>query len=807
MVSILDRCGPALTYVLHSKFGCTAVLHGVDAGAMKFKKPVFKQETVHSDSSDARKSVQPFIELCGAYHETLREARRWYLDSLYPASKNVITIHNNFIQHFGQREFEELLSLQTKREVSIKENFKDGRFGLTIQGASRGFKAAVLEVEALCCKVQEDFAKEELSLMGLQSPISSPRKPVDDNSSDYKERQQHFPGLQIVRVEKVENKALKQVFDLRKRQLQVSTPSQRMYQRLPVQFCDLLSRVGFQMEFTPPDEQHLGEGIYFSSSVHGAERLWKGSADQEYLYFIEAQVLTGKSIVGCPGLIVPPPFASDPLTLYDSVKGGGDTWVIFNGHQALPEYLITCNKPTYVKPHALFNWGKAEKPQKNEDIVIEGMEVDPAVFHVSSKLDHWIKDLNLKEPESSSSIAHDAVYQSESLRQRIHDMRIKDLNLKEPESSSIAHDAVYQSESLRQRIHDMRIKDLNLKEPESSSIAHDAVYQSKSLRHHIHDMRIKDLNLKEPESSSIAHDAVYQSKSLSHHIHDMRIKEILRKARDKKSFNRNITAPWQQQPGGQPQTFHPIHNSHLQQALERKQSHVEVSVRRKMFTFTRAANNTSTNSPQSRQIDKSAAQPIESLPRHWDAMPANTSCLSCLIQPGSPEHNAVLKLFRDTCHNKVIQIERIQNPTLWRSLQIKKHDMELRNGHQKNEKRLFHGTCHTTINHINNHGFNRSFAGKNATAFGNGTYFAVAASYSARSTYSRPDRQGQKYMYLCRVLTGDFTAGRHGMTVPPAKSTTTVELYNSVTDNPSGPSMFVIFHDNQAYPEYLITFF
>uniref|UniRef100_A0A4W5MBU7 Poly [ADP-ribose] polymerase n=1 Tax=Hucho hucho TaxID=62062 RepID=A0A4W5MBU7_9TELE len=152
-------------------------------------------------------------------------------------------------------------------------------------------------------------------------------------------------------------------------------------------------------------------------------------------------------------------------------------------------------------------------------------------------------------------------------------------------------------------------------------------------------------------------------------------------------------------------------------------------------------------------------------------------------------------------------IERIQNPTLWRSLQIKKHDMELRNGHQKNEKRLFHGTCHTNINHINNHGFNRSFAGKNATAFGDGTYFAVGASYSASNTYSRPDHQGQKYMYLCRVLTGDFTAGRHGMTVPPAKSTTTVELYNSVTDNPSGPSIFVVFHDNQAYPEYLITFF
>ncbi|KAM9471310.1 uncharacterized protein ACWYII_007185 isoform 2-T3 [Salvelinus alpinus] len=706
MVSILDQCGPALTYVLYSKFGCTALLHGVDAGAgaMKFKKPVFKHGTVHSDSRDARKSVQPFIELCSAYHETLREARRWYLDVLYPASKNAITIHNNFIQHFGQREFEELLSLQTKREVSIEENFKDGRFGLTIQGASRGFKAAVLEVEALCCEVQEDFAKEQLSLMGLQSPISSPRKPVDDNSSDYKERQQHFPGLEIVRVQKVENKALKQVFDLRKRHLQVSTSSQRMYQRLPVQFCDLLSRVGFQMEFAPPDEQKLGEGIYFSGSVHGAERLWKGSADEEYLYFIEAQVLTGKSIVGCPGLIVPPPFARDPLTLYDSVKGGGDTWVIFNGHQALPEYLITCKKPTYVKPHALFNWGKAKKPQKNEDIVIKGREVD-----------RWIKDLNLKEPESSS----------------------------------------------------------------------------------------------------IPHDAVYLSESNRHRIHAMRIQETLRKARDKESFNWNIKVPsnmvdWQQQPAGQYQRFHPIHNFHLQQALERKQPRVEVSVRGKMCKFPlpdRAANKTSGNILKSRQIDKLAAQPIESLPQHWDAMPANTSCLSCLIQPGSPEHNEVLKLFRATCPNKVIKIERIQNPTLWRSLQIKKHDMELRNGHQKNEKRLFHGTCHTTINHINNHGFNRSFAGKNATAFGNGTYFAVGASYSASSTYSRADLQGQKNMYLCRVLTGDFTAGRRGMTVPPAKSTTTVELYNSVTDHPSRPSMFVVFHDNQAYPEYLITFF
>ena len=41
------------------------------------------------------------------------------------------------------------------------------------------------------------------------------------------------------------------------------------------------------------------------------------------------------------------------------------------------------------------------------------------------------------------------------------------------------------------------------------------------------------------------------------------------------------------------------------------------------------------------------------------------------------------------------------------------------------EKRLFHGTEKATIPKIN-----RSFCGKNATAYGKGVYFAVGASYS-----------------------------------------------------------------------------
>ncbi|KAK6301841.1 hypothetical protein J4Q44_G00278940 [Coregonus suidteri] len=223
------------------------------------------------------------------------------------------------------RAFEdELKSLQGATQYSHSFNSasdQDGCAGVNIQGDSRDVRAAVLEVEAMCCKVQEDFAKEEESDMGLKTSTSSSRKPVGENSSDYRERQQNFSGFEIVRVEKVENSALKQVFELKKKQLEVST-SQRMYQRLPAQYCDLLNRVGFQREFAPPDEQKYGEGIYFSGSVDGAKRQWKGLADEEYLYFVEAQVLTGKSTLGSPGLIVPPETHSrDPITLYDSVNG------------------------------------------------------------------------------------------------------------------------------------------------------------------------------------------------------------------------------------------------------------------------------------------------------------------------------------------------------------------------------------------------------------------------------------------------------------------------------------------------------
>ena len=93
-----------------------------------------------------------------------------------------------------------------------------------------------------------------------------------------------------------------------------------------------------------------------------------------------------------------------------------------------------------------------------------------------------------------------------------------------------------------------------------------------------------------------------------------------------------------------------------------------------------------------------------------------------------------------------------------------------------------------------------------ATAYGKGVYFAKNASYSASNTYSPRDANGYKYMYLVRALTGVFTRGDSSMIVPPYKDSANFKEYDSVVDNPSNPSIFVIFSDALVYPDYLITF-
>ena len=56
------------------------------------------------------------------------------------------------------------------------------------------------------------------------------------------------------------------------------------------------------------------------------------------------------------------------------------------------------------------------------------------------------------------------------------------------------------------------------------------------------------------------------------------------------------------------------------------------------------------------------------------------------------------------------------------------------------------------------------------------------------------------------MITGEWCQGNQQMRAAPYKTTAQTEQFDSVVDNPNSPSIFVVFHDAAAYPEYIIKF-
>ncbi len=89
--------------------------------------------------------------------------------------------------------------------------------------------------------------------------------------------------------------------------------------------------------------------------------------------------------------------------------------------------------------------------------------------------------------------------------------------------------------------------------------------------------------------------------------------------------------------------------------------------------------------------------------------------------------------------------------------------------------------------------------------YGQGVYFATTAAYSEE--YARTDKQTQK-MFMANVLVGDYTQGTSHMKMPPLKGDRANPHlhYDCTVNNQFDPSVFVIYHDTQAYPSHIITF-
>ena len=246
----------------------------------------------------------------------------------------------------------------------------------------------------------------------------------------------------------------------------------------------------------------------------------------------------------------------------------------------------------------------------------------------------------------------------------------------------------------------------------------------------------------------------------------------------------------------------PIHPDYLECTLRR----VAPAVYEEYRDFQRKAH-------KMKEILALAAGSSHELPQHWSPLGVDKYAVRLVsVAHDSSEYSAVALRFKKTCRqHSIVSIERLQNFEQWSLYREKRRAMEQKNmAEGANERQLFHGTHPTAVPLINHKSFNRSYCGRNATAYGRGIYFARDASYSASDIYSPPNEQGIQHMYLVNVLAGLTIEGNDEMIEPPPLpdgqgvfDSTCGLLFG---DKLGDPSITVVYHDAQAYAEYLIRF-
>ena len=224
-------------------------------------------------------------------------------------------------------------------------------------------------------------------------------------------------------------------------------------------------------------------------------------------------------------------------------------------------------------------------------------------------------------------------------------------------------------------------------------------------------------------------------------------------------------------------------------------------------------------------------------PKEWEDVTDPTVVERFKIPKKSAEYKNIADAFMSTLQPpsfhkkaKIVSVERVQNLAMWQSYVVKRQTICYRETGLKSsddsanaaavQKRalarfersyLWHGTNAEVMDKILQQGFNRSFCGKNATMYGKGVYFARDASYSAYPTYSVPDDNGYQYMLACRVVVGEYCRGKKDALTPDVRDPVTQSLYDTTVgllgkDNLSNPSIYVTYHDAQAYPCYIVKF-
>ena len=162
--------------------------------------------------------------------------------------------------------------------------------------------------------------------------------------------------------------------------------------------------------------------------------------------------------------------------------------------------------------------------------------------------------------------------------------------------------------------------------------------------------------------------------------------------------------------------------------------------------------------------------------------------------------------FKKTCSNKtIVKIESVQNQMLYDSFWAERRKLIRMLGEKKiNERDVFHGTRQIDVmKKVYTQGFMKVF--NNTAAYGQGTYFARDASYSANG-YCGKDSNGVYQMFYVKAIMGESHVGKseYKLTSWPQKSHGVI--YDSLVNTAKDPSIFVLHQNARAYPMFIIHF-